>query len=133
MKQKFTEAEMATIRRYKQLAGDPTPSGGYATIRKGLVNKYVCRCCGKEVPFSEVASELNKLTGYCRECMRKCDEKQLVLDGDPDAIRRAEERDSAVQAILKAAQEGRLAEILEGDEDEDIDEDIAEDDDEDDF
>lgn len=124
----------------KKLAGDTSPDTGYLTKRVGLINKYVCRLCGKEIPFADVKTELDKRTGYCKDCINSLKEKELILAGDKETIRKVAEREAAVQEILQAAKEGRVQEYFkeceasDDPEDEyDEDEDYSEEDEDDDF
>lgn len=58
------------VRMMKKRAGDTSTETGVKTVRKGLINHYVCRLCGSEIPFSE-AKTIDKRTGYCASCTRR--------------------------------------------------------------
>lgn len=136
MAKKITGADADYVRRFKALAGDTSKECGVLTVRKGLINKYQCRLCGEIIPFKN-ASTIDKLTGYCQRCMRRLNEKQRALDGDPEAIKAIETREAAVNEILGAMKDGRVQELF-GDEDDDgedadLDQDDDPDDEDDDF
>ena len=62
--------DAAYVRMMKKRAGDTSAEAGIKTVRKGLVNHYVCRLCGETIPFSE-AKTIDKRTGYCASCTRR--------------------------------------------------------------
>lgn len=136
MAKKITGNDAAYIQRYKALAGDTSEEFGVLTVRKSLLNHYKCRLCGEVIPYKE-ASTIDNLTGYCQRCMRRLNEKQRALDGDPEAIKAIETREAAVNEILGAMKDGRVQELF-GDEDADgedadLDQDDDLDDEDDDF
>lgn len=139
MAKKITEAEAAYIQRYKALAGDSSEEFGVLIVRKGLLNKYQCRLCGEIIPYKD-ANTIDKLTGYCQRCMRRLNEKQRALDGDPEAIKAIETRKAAANEILDAMRAGRVQELFDHDdndgddvEDADLDQDDDLDEEDDDF
>ena len=112
----------------KKLAGDESPDVGYLTKRFGLINKYVCRLCGEIIPFADVPKNLDKRTGYCKDCIEKLKEKEKLLAGDEETIRKVAQREAAAQEILQAMKEGRVQDLFRDDEDaDDLDEEPGED------
>lgn len=105
MARKISGAEADYVRKYKALAGDTSKECGFLTVRKGLFNKYQCRLCGEIIPFKD-ANTIDKLTGYCLDCMAKLREKEAQHTAAVEEVQELEEKASKPREMIETRVKG---------------------------
>lgn len=112
------------VAKMKRLAGDDSPEAGKLYKWQGPFRQVSCRLCGS-------SWDIEPRTGYCKECIKRLegehDLQRRAKAGDEDAIRRIQEREAISEGIHRAAEEGRLGEVVDillrrGAEEDEIDE-----------